>query len=769
MKRLVDYRLGIAVVFAWIGLWFATGSSQDLDTIAIALWVAAGVLLVLTWLLRALGGLLALVALTLSFAALFVSSASWQLGDHAPSALNSGLNQDWDFVVEIDGSNCVVDTSSSDGRALVRIRSAENGEIRLTNLNAPAVIYAQLSSCDLGLNLDVSAKLVATSSGSRFAYRLFANSAPTIRSGPSGILSISNSLRNEFRDASARIGGDAAGLLPGLAIGDTSNVEPSLDSSMKIVSLSHLTAVSGANCAVVVGLILAVGMVIGLPRALRVFLALGALACFVILVTPEPSVVRASVMAVIALLAISSGRATHGVSILALSVLVILTFDPWLAKDFGFALSVSATVGLLLLVAPLRQFLCKFLPDWLALLIAIPASAQIACGPILILLNPNLPLYAIPANLLAEPAAPIATILGLVGCLLLPIAHPVGVFLVWIASVPTAWIASIARTLAELPFAQIPWLMGVAGALSLAVLSGLLILSLTFRNRFYSGVAGAIVGFVALAYVGASIGLQFERFANQPQDWTVASCDVGQGDALVIRSAGRFALIDLGPDPKLLKDCLDRLGISKVDLLILSHFDLDHVGGIGAITSRVGVAIVGPTSGQHDESVLSQLEDGGAIVQEAAAGMRGSLGALDWTILWPIERTRGLDPGNTSSVVIEFHPKTDCESGCFSSLFLGDLDAESQLRLLGENTVSEFDVVKVAHHGSADQLDELYAQIRAKVAIISVGAGNDYGHPTFQCLQILERTSSNVFRTDESGMILVSRTSQAPLEVWTSN
>ncbi|MCC6375623.1 MAG: hypothetical protein IT191_01245, partial [Microbacteriaceae bacterium] len=82
---------------------------------------------------------------------------------------------------------------------------------------------------------------------------------------------------------------------------------------------------------------------------------------------------------------------------------------------------------------------------------------------------------------------------------------------------------------------------------------------------------------------------------------------------------------------------------------------------------------------------------------------------------------------------------------------------------------SEFDVVKVAHHGSADQLDELYAQIRAKVAIISVGAGNDYGHPTFQCLQILERTSSNVFRTDESGMILVSRTSQAPLEVWTSN
>ncbi|MCC6376177.1 MAG: hypothetical protein IT191_04075, partial [Microbacteriaceae bacterium] len=88
MKRLVDYRLGIAVVFAWIGLWFATGSSQDLDTIAIALWVAAGVLLVLTWLLRALGGLLALVALTLSFAALFVSSASWQLGDHAPSALN---------------------------------------------------------------------------------------------------------------------------------------------------------------------------------------------------------------------------------------------------------------------------------------------------------------------------------------------------------------------------------------------------------------------------------------------------------------------------------------------------------------------------------------------------------------------------------------------------------------------------------------------------------------------------------------------------------
>jgi len=129
----------------------------------------------------------------------------------------------------------------------------------------------------------------------------------------------------------------------------------------------------------------------------------------------------------------------------------------WLPRDQGFALSVLGTAGLLVLARRLAQRLSAWLPRGLALALAVPLAAQLACQPVLILLNPALPLFGVPANLVAEPAAPVATVLGCLACLVLPWAPALGQVVVWLAWLPSAWIAAVARFAAGLPGAALPW------------------------------------------------------------------------------------------------------------------------------------------------------------------------------------------------------------------------------------------------------------------------------------------------------------------------
>ena len=217
---------------------------------------------------------------------------------------------------------------------------------------------------------------------------------------------------------------------------------------------------SGANCAVVLALVLGIAAALGMGRTWRAVAGLAVLAGFVVLVTPEPSVVRAAVMATVVLLTGSIGRPGRGLPVLALTVLGLLVTDPWLARNYGFALSVLATLGLLVLSGPLSRRLRRWLPAPISAVLAIPLAAQLACQPVLVLLSPTLPAYGVPANLLAAAAAPVATIVGLVACLLLPWLPGLATPLVWLAWLPSTWIAAVAQTAAGLPGSQLPWLGG---------------------------------------------------------------------------------------------------------------------------------------------------------------------------------------------------------------------------------------------------------------------------------------------------------------------
>lgn len=532
--------------------------------------------------------------------------------------------------------------------------------------------------------------------------------------------------------------------------------------------------VSGANCAIVVGAAFWLTALCGGGRALRVGVAATALAGFIVLVTPEPSVIRAGVVAGMAMLTVLLGRPRAGAAMLALCVVAILVADPWLAATPGFALSVAASAALILLAPPLMRGMSRWMPEPVALALAVPLAAQLACGPIIALFAEQQSLIGIAANLLAAPAAPLATVLGLLACLTAPVP-PVADLLAASAWLPSAWIATTATTAADLPLAQILLPAGIGSALLVLAVSAAVALVI-LRPRSTGPPRGtrtvAILRRVSAALLivvlslGAATALLDGPLATMsvPDGWSIAACDVGQGDALVVRSETAVAVIDTGPEPEPLAACLRSLGIDRVDLLVLTHFDLDHIGGVDAVRGRVGTVLHGPPAGADDQRVLDQLSDGGAHLSAAAAGQHGRLGLSDWRVLWPQRESAAFPSGNDASVVVEFDG-----GGVPRSLFLGDLSAAPQRMLLRTARLAGgYAVVKVAHHGSADQEPTLYDALQPTIAIFSAGVDNDYGHPRQEALDMLSAAGAHAVRTDQQGRILIGLR-EGELQVWTES
>jgi competence protein ComEC len=675
-------------------------------------------------------------------------------------------------------------------------------------------------------------------------------------------------LRSGLREACQGLPADAGGLLPSLVVGDTTALPGQLRADLQAAGLTHLTAVSGANVAISAGAALWVASALGAGRRLRLLVTAVVLAGFVVVARPQPSVLRAAVMGGLALLGMAGARRSRGVPLLAGAGVVLLAVDPWLARSAGFALSCLATGGLLLLAPVWTRALARRLPPVLAAGLAVPAAAQAACGPVLVLLQPSVGTLSVPANLLAEPAVAPATVLGVVAALLAPVWPPAAHLLARLGGLATAWIAVVAHRAAVLPWALVPWPAGPGGALLLAGVTTAFVAvttrprggpapdgglrSLGFplgrRTAGDTGVAGGprpggaargprpggaagrprprraalqrwvAVGVAALlaAVIGWTAGPRLPGVGHSswpPRDWTVVQCDVGQGAALVARSGtDRAVVVDTGPDPRLMSRCLTQLGIRHLDVILLTHFHADHVGGLpGALAGRdVGEVLVSPLQEPGENAAAVQRELAAAHVRErigwagqggqagddevAAAGGRqdpaatgggqdpagAGAGAGSWSVRWrllapvlgagipaaPGQRfASGSDRSDEGSLVNEsslaYVLDIVAPTGSLRLVGLGDLEAGGQLALLAAVNSGlarldpPADVVEVAHHGSARQVPELYAVLGARVALIGVGAGNDYGHPAASALDMLQQVGATAFRTDTEGAIAV--------------
>ena len=585
---------------------------------------------------------------------------------------------------------------------------------------------------------------------------------PRVVSPPGPVPAAAERLRAGLRTSVDSAPADARGLLPGLVIGDTSRTPPDLTAAMRATGMTHLTAVSGSNVAVVTGLVLGMCVLLGVPRRLRPALALLALAGFVVLARPEPSVVRAAAMGAIGLIGLSRSRRSAGPPVLGAAIVVVLVVDPWLARSYGFALSSLATLGLLLFTRPWGDAIGARLPGRLAGLgpaLAIPVAAQAMTAPVVVLLQGSVSIVGIAANLLAAPLVPVATVAGVAAALTSVVWPGAATVVAWVGVVPTTVIAQLARRFAEVPGGTLPWPDGAPGAL---LLTGLTVVVLLTGRALAAGAAAHPVLALGGALVLLAVLLPTRTVTWPPDGWRLVACDVGQGDAIVLRSGPhRAVLVDAGPDPPLVDRCLGHLGVTTLDAVVLTHFHADHVAGLsGAVEGRrVARVLVGPVRepAESADEVDRVARAHGIPVSVLHAGDRLHLGELDATVWSPVRRIPDGSVPNNASIVLA------ARAGNVDALLLGDVERESAhdllLRIRREPSMDlaahRFDVVKAPHHGSANLDEALMATVAAPVGIISVGADNDYGHPAPHALDVLRHDGYAVYRTDRRGDVAV--------------
>ncbi|WP_430782213.1 ComEC/Rec2 family competence protein [Actinoplanes sp. G11-F43] len=602
-----------------------------------------------------------------------------------------------------------------------------------------------------GQRVAAGGRLMPPRPGDLRAAVLSARKAPEPIGQPSWAQRAAGVLRAGLQKACEPLPDDSGGLLPGLVVGDTSRLDPGLEEDFRTTGLTHLTAVSGTNITIVVGVVLFVARRVGAGPMLCALAGAVALVGFVILARPSPSVIRAAAMGTIGLIGLAAGRPRVAVPALAAGAVVLLIADPELASDAGFALSVLATAGLLLIAPVWRDGLRRRgCPAGVAEALAVPAAAQVACGPVVAAISGTVSLVAVPANLVAVPAIAPATVFGVAAAMLSPVWPAAAEFAAWIGHWPTEWLVLIAHTGARVPSGALPWPGGTFGGILLAVLT----VAFLFAARRVIVRRLALV--IALGAIIGALPVRLLASGWPPPGWLVVACAVGQGDALVLAAgAGRAVVVDAGPEPNAVDHCLRRLGVRTVVILIVSHFHADHIGGVtGVFRDREVGAVIGPDWPEPAggrAAVEEAAAGAGIAVRAAGPGWVWTVGDLRLEVLGPVTPMRGTnsDPNNNSLIV-------RAVSGGRSVLLLGDAETEEQEELTGVYGAGlRADVLKVAHHGSALQDPELLDAVDPAVALVSVGRDNDYGHPNPSLLGRIARGGATITRTDELGDVAV--------------
>lgn len=314
-------------------------------------------------------------------------------------------------------------------------------------------------------------KLRPADPGREEAGILTASSGPGQPVGPPVLQGAAKELRERFVTAASFLAPDPRGLLPGMVTGDTSALDESLTAAMKSVGMTHLTAVSGANCSLVLGALLLLCRRFRLPRLPAAVLAVAGLGLFVLLVGPDASVLRAALMGAVAVVSLAGGRSARGLSFLCLAVIGLLLIDPGLGSSFGFLLSVLATLGIIVLGQRIMAWTPAFIPRWASAAVAVPLSAQLLCGPVIVVLQPQFSTYSLLANVVASPLVAPVTLLGTAAVPLVVLAPWAGTALIAVAGTFSAGVAATARFTSQLPGAALPWPEGVAGGLTMLFLS----------------------------------------------------------------------------------------------------------------------------------------------------------------------------------------------------------------------------------------------------------------------------------------------------------
>jgi competence protein ComEC len=643
-------------------------------------------------------------------------------------------------------------------------------DVRVETLDGrPSGLRAELVSdwpADPGTRLRGTVEVRPTNAGwltARHVAALLTRPNLTVVTEADGVIAATTRLREALAGAaSVALPPGPAGLATGLVTGDTRLLPDADAEAMRDTGLTHLTAVSGSNVALVAtgaGMLVAV---LGVGARGRRRTIVVSIVLFVVLTRADPSVLRASAMAGVVLLAQARGRRVAGLQALGAALVVLLLLDPLLARRLGLLLSTAATAGVLVVAPVIRRWFWARLGDRdgrmltaTLELLSITLGAQLAVLPVLLVIGEDVRIATVPANMVAVPAAAIATIFATFAAVVVSWAPGLAGLLLRAAEPPLRLVLAVAHGLRWWgptvgPLVMAGALAGVAGW-RYAVARG------AVRRRIS---VGALAATVAAATV-------FGGLTSRVRDrdaFTFTAVDVGQGDAFLLRAGDAAVLIDAGRDASA-ATWLRSAGVDRLDLLVFTHADADHTGGGRAVLQAVDVGAVWqrPRAGDAPSTLAAVLDEAaaqGVAVHAPARGQHVTVGQLQLRVLGPLSATSntGLDnEENESSLVL----RVDGPGG--SVLLTGDTGPAAHAALRQHPALLDVDVVTVPHHGSRHVDLDLVAATTPTVAVVSVGAGNGYGHPADEVLDAIADAGIPLRRTDREGTVHVRVGPAAPV------
>ncbi|MGN6723493.1 MAG: ComEC/Rec2 family competence protein [Marmoricola sp.] len=655
------------------------------------------------------------------------------------------------MVVEIR-SDPKIQAGREEDRATVRasVASIEARGMRSTARVSVVLALAASDASDLRVGATYAVAV-------RLAPSLFPDSAATVVVGGRPVLlrepGWSDVVAGHLRDAIQRASAGqtrAAGLVPALVDGDERSLPSGVQADFQAAGLSHLLAVSGTNFVLLGSAWIAVARWCGVRGRGLVPVGMAGILALVVLARAEPSVVRAAVMGGVALLGLGQGGSRQGIRALSACVCLVMLFVPALALSPGFALSALATGGILLFAGTWRDALTRWMPRVLAEAVAVTLAAYVACLPLVVALSGRLSLVAVPANLGAGLVVGPATVLGFLGGAAGLVLPAVGRIIAAPATWCASWIVKVAHTAAGLPHPDVGVGAGTFLLVVLVLVSIAVALSLGWLLR-----RPMIAAPILLVSMVATV-VTIPGGSWPPAGWVLVACDVGQGDGLVVRlGEHRAMVVDTGPEPTAMRSCLRDLQIKKVPLLVLTHFHADHVNGLSAVIDTTEVGLIEATDladpPQRADFVTRLAATAHVAVRRPQPGEQGADGDARWQVLAPL----GPAPDSAESAANDASLVLLLEVRGIRILLMGDEETSAQQRLHASYPGLKVDVLKVSHHGSAKQDPELVSSLGARHAIISVGKGNDYGHPKASALALLRRAGMQVHRTDTDGAVAV--------------
>ena len=570
-----------------------------------------------------------------------------------------------------------------------------------------------------------------------------------------GIGGVADRLRAHVESTLARgTTGERRALLAGIVLGEDSGIDAAQRDAFEASGLMHLLAVSGQNMAITAIGVVTVARVVGVGRLAGEGVAILVVLSYALAVGWQPSVVRAAVAGVLASLAWIVARPRDRWHALAVGALVLLCWLPASALEPGFQLSFAAVAAIFVVLPRVGGVPDAYpVPRGLWDVIVVAVACGVVTAPIVWLHFGAVALWTVPANVAAEPAMPPLIGLSLAAAAIEPVLPGAAAALAWLAGWCAAWIAFVADVVSAWPSAQLRSPVALTAVLSIVATVWLVRRLPRYRRR------GAAVGVVSVALALAAAACAFRPAPDwsPPSGLRLTVLDVGQGDAILVEAPDASVLVDQGPPEADVAGQLRRLGLRSLTAIVLTHPQRDHIGGAASVIRRLRVAtVLDPklaVRGPEYAAALSAARERGVPVVEVRAGDTFRMGRLRLDVLWPEDAgLPGEDPNLNATVIHARFGETD-------ALLTADAESDVTRRL----SLAPVEILKVAHHGSEDPgLPDLLRVLRPRVAVISVGEGNDYDHPRPETIGALDAAPGlTTARTDLDGRIVIESDGRA--------